>query len=64
MESWFSTYKFEFGEHFESDAIAKDQTFDYVEAFYNSTRRHSALDYVSPAEFERAALNHPLQAAA
>jgi putative transposase len=27
--------------------------FDYIEAFYNRQRRHSALDYLSPSEFER-----------
>jgi putative transposase len=27
--------------------------FDYIEAFYNPIRRHSALDYLSPADFER-----------
>src|SRR5438445_4112099 len=27
--------------------------FDYIEAFYNSHRRHSALGYLSPAAFER-----------
>ena len=26
--------------------------FEYIEAFYNRRRRHSTLDYVSPAEFE------------
>ena len=26
---------------------------DRIEAFYNTHRRHSALDYLSPAEFER-----------
>jgi putative transposase len=55
MESWFSTLKSELGERFESYGIAKEELFDYIEVFYNQQRRHSALDYVSPAEYERAA---------
>jgi hypothetical protein len=27
--------------------------FDFIEGFYNSRRRHSALDYLSPAEHEQ-----------
>jgi putative transposase len=32
---------------------ARDAVFDWIERFYNPVRRHSALDYLSPAEFER-----------
>ena len=53
MESWFSTVKFELGETFESIGRAKDLLFDYIEVFYNQRRRHSTLDYVSPARYER-----------
>jgi putative transposase len=53
-ESWFKTLKAELGERFESHATAKDKLFDYIEVFYNQQRRHSALGYVSPAEFEKA----------
>jgi transposase InsO family protein len=28
------------------------EVFEYVEAFYNTTRRHSTLGYLSPAQFE------------
>jgi transposase InsO family protein len=27
--------------------------FEYIEAFYNRQRRHSALGYLSPAEYEK-----------
>jgi transposase InsO family protein len=53
MESWFSTFKSELGERFESYAVAKEQSFDYIEAFYNRRRIHSSINYVSPVEFER-----------
>ncbi len=53
MESWFSTLKSELGERFESFAEAKEELFDYIEVFYNQKRRHSSLDYMSPAEYER-----------
>jgi len=53
VESWFGMFKTELGDTFESFADAQLKVFDYIEAFYNSHRRHSALDYLSPAEFER-----------
>jgi transposase InsO family protein len=53
MESWFSTVKTELGETFESIHRGKEQLFDYIEVFYNQRRRHSALDYLSPARYER-----------
>jgi transposase InsO family protein len=52
-ESFFSTLKTELGERFESIADAKVRIFDYIEGFYNTRRRHSALGYLSPADFER-----------
>jgi transposase InsO family protein len=55
MESWNSTLKSELGERFESYAAAKEQLFDYIEVFYNQQRRHSALGYESPAQYERSA---------
>jgi len=55
MESWFSTLKSELGERFETHGDAKEKLFDYIEVFYNQQRSHSAIGYVSPAEFERAA---------
>lgn len=53
MESWFSTFKSEQGESFDSYADAKEKAFDYIEVFYNQQRRHSTLGYLSPADFER-----------
>ena len=34
-------------------AEARLAVFDYIEGFYNTHRRHSALGYLSPKEFER-----------
>jgi putative transposase len=28
--------------------------FEWIEAWYNPTRRHSALDYLSPIDYEQA----------
>ena len=38
---------------FATRKAARLALFDYIEAFYNSHQRHSALGYLSPAQFER-----------
>jgi putative transposase len=53
MEAWNSTFKIECGERFLNNDIARAETFDYIEVFYNQKRLHSAIGYVSPAEFEK-----------
>ncbi len=57
VESFFSTLKAELVHRM--DYASRDQArasvFEYVEAFYNPRRRHSALGYASPIEFEAAA---------
>jgi len=32
---------------------ARGETFGYIEVYYNRVRRHSALGYKSPDDFER-----------
>jgi putative transposase len=58
MESFWASLKKElvYPDSFPTIAIAKAQLFEYLEVFYNRQRRHSALDYRSPAEFE--CINH------
>jgi hypothetical protein len=34
--------------------------FEYIEVFYNQRRRHSTLNYLSPAAYERQASRAPL----
>ena len=63
MESFFSSLKFELGEHFDSHGTAKMELFDYIEVFYNQRRRHSTLGQVSPAEYERRLIAAPVDAA-
>ena len=58
MESFFGTLKTEMIHHetYESRAAAHQALFEYIEVFYNRKRRHSALGYRSPMEYE-ASLN-------
>jgi putative transposase len=58
VESFFSSMKLELvyeRDVFATRAEAKGALFDYIEVFYNQKRRHSALGYISPAAYERAA---------
>lgn len=54
MESFFSSLKTErIGKKvYRTRAQAKADVFDYIECFYNPTRRHSTLGYFSPIDFE------------
>jgi transposase InsO family protein len=55
-ESLFSRYKAELleGGAFADVEQARSETFTYIEGYYNRVRRHSALCYLSPEDFERA----------
>ncbi|MEC8569360.1 MAG: IS3 family transposase, partial [Pseudomonadota bacterium] len=54
MESFFHTLKVELVHHesFKTREEAKQALFDYIEVFYNRQRRHSAINYKSPEQFE------------
>lgn len=53
-ESFFASLKCELvhREQFKTRKEAEMNIFEYIEIFYNKTRLHSALGYLSPAEFE------------
>ncbi len=54
-ESFFNSLKNErvHGQRYATHEQAKDDLFDYIEIFYNRSRRHSTLGYVSPAQYLR-----------
>jgi transposase InsO family protein len=54
MESFFSTLKNKWVHHqrYHSRSQARTDIFNYIEGFYNNVRLHSALGYLSPAEYE------------
>jgi transposase InsO family protein len=54
MESFFGTLKSELihHRHYHTRTEAKSDVFLYIEGFYNRRRRHSALGYLSPDQFE------------
>jgi putative transposase len=51
MESFFSSLKTE-RKTYRTRNEARADVFDYIERFYNPVRRHSAIGYISPMEFE------------
>jgi transposase InsO family protein len=53
-ESFFHTLKTELVHHhrYETRAEAHASLFEYIEGFYNRQRKHSALGYQSPSEYE------------
>ena len=55
MESFFSSLKTERTARkvYRSRCDAKADVFDYIERFYNPTRRHSTLGYLSPVQYEQ-----------
>ena len=55
MESFFSSLKTErtARKNYRTRNEARADVFDYIERFYNATRRHSTIGYISPVEFER-----------
>lgn len=53
VESFFSTFKAELAETFESAGIAKTEVFEFIEVFHNQQRRHSSIGYRSPAHHEK-----------
>ena len=56
-ESFFATLECELLDRvtLRTPAEARTAVFDFIEGWYNPTRRHSALDYRSPIDFERQA---------
>ena len=58
MESFFSSLKTEriARKTYRTRNQARADVFDYIERFYNPTRRHSTLGYLSPVDFEKQAI--------
>lgn len=54
MESFFATLKTEcITQRFDTRQQARQIIFEYIEVWYNRLRRHSALDYLSPEQYEQ-----------
>ena len=59
VESFFATLKKELihRHKYSTREQAKVSLFTYIEVFYNRKRRHSALGYLSPHDYEQKLLN-------
>lgn len=57
MESFFHTLKVElvYCERYRSRDQARRSIFEYIEAYYNTIRRHSANGSISPVQYEKMA---------
>lgn len=60
VESFFATLKKEliYREKYQTHEQAKASLFYYIEVFYNRQRRHSALGYKSPHDYEQSLLSN------
>ena len=54
-ESFFATLECELLDHhsFRTQAEARMAVFEFIEGWYNPSRRHSGVDYLSPLNYER-----------
>lgn len=59
MESFFSRLKVEliYPENYKTVEEARAGIFEYIELFYNRVRRHSAIGYLSPNDYEQNFMN-------
>jgi transposase InsO family protein len=57
-ESFFATLRWELlnRHHWQTHAAVRTAIFEYIEVWYNRQRRHSALGYLSPLQFEQQSL--------
>ena len=56
MESFFATLKTEYSHRrIATVQEARQAVFDFIEIWYNRQRRHSALGFLSPEQYELAA---------
>ena len=60
-ESFFASLETELLDRttFRTRIQARIGVFDYIEGFYNPTRRHSTIGYQSPADYDRSTQTTP-----